>query len=98
MQALAIHVAGAQVAPPTSPASAALPAAEGAQQPNAAARRGPRPYAQVITARAVTDRGGIPVHHVDDKYYFEIPDSLMARDFLMVTRVAGVPAGKCHSG
>ena len=91
-QGLAIHVAIAQVAPPTAPPTTA-PAAEGAAQPNAAARRGPRPYAQVITARAVTDRGGIPVHRVDDRFYFEIPDSLLARDFLMVTRVAGVPAG-----
>ena len=92
-QALVIHAAGAQVAPPTVPPPTASPTAEGAGQPNLAARRGPRPYAQVITARAVTDAGGIPVHRVDDKYYFEIPDSLMARDFLMVTRVAGVPAG-----
>lgn len=75
--------------PPAAPA-AQQPAAEGgANQP----RRGPRPYQQVITNRAITDRGGITVHRVDDRYFFEVPDSLIARDFLMVTRVAGVPAG-----
>ncbi len=59
----------------------------------AARRAAPRPYAQVITARAHTEKGGVTVHRVDDRYFFEVPDSLMGRDFLMVTRVAGVPAG-----
>jgi hypothetical protein len=54
-------------------------------------RRGPRPYAQVITSRAVTDVGGITVHHVDDKWFFELPDSLVRRDFLLVSRIAAVP-------
>jgi hypothetical protein len=75
-----------QTAPPTG---AQPPAETGAT----AARRGPRPYAQVIPARAQTERGGITVHRVDDRYFFEVPDSLVGRDFLMVTRVAGVPAG-----
>jgi hypothetical protein len=74
--------------PPTTP-----PAAEGSTPPAAGTRRGPRPYSQVITARAITDRGGVTVHKVDDRYFFEIPDSLLGRDFLMVTRIAGVPAG-----
>ena len=73
-------------APPTQPG-------ENAPPPAAGARRGPRPYAQVITARAVTDRGGVSVHKVDDRYFFEVPDSLLGRDFLMVTRISGVPAG-----
>jgi len=80
------------VVPPAAPAAGQPPTGEAAGAANAA-RRGPRPYAQVITPRAVTDRGGITVHRVDDRYFFELPDSLLARDFLMVTRVAGVPAG-----
>jgi hypothetical protein len=67
-----------------------------AQQTGAPAQQGgprrPRPYAQVITDRAVTDSGGITVHRVDDRYFFEIPDSLVRRDFLLVSRIAGVPA------
>src|SRR5437764_777713 len=83
-------VASTQVPPPVvPPAQQPDPATQG----NAAGRRGPRPYAQVITARAHTEKGGITVHKVDDRYFFEVPDSLMGRDFLMVTRVSGVPAG-----
>lgn len=85
----------AQGTPPaggTQPPAAAG-GATGAPTEGAAARRGPRPYAQVITARARTDKGGISVHRIDDRYFFEVPDSLVGRDFLMVTRVSGVPAG-----
>ncbi len=80
----------------TPPAGGTPPAAQppnGTQEGAAAPRRGPRPYAQVITARARTDKGGISVHKVDDRFFFEVPDSLAGRDFLMVTRVSGVPAG-----
>jgi hypothetical protein len=90
--------AGAQTLPVTTPPQPpvqvivqAPPASEAAAA--AAARRGPRPYAQVITARAHTEKGGVTVHRVDDRYFFEVPDSLMGRDFLMVTRVSGAPAG-----
>ncbi|WP_396216672.1 zinc-dependent metalloprotease [Gemmatimonas sp.] len=84
--------ATAQAAPPAGaqpPAAVATPEGAGA----GAARRGPRPYTQVITARARTERGGISVHRVDDRFFFEVPDSLAGRDFLMVTRVSGVPTG-----
>jgi hypothetical protein len=69
-------------------------AQQGGQQPGQGQQppRRPRPYAQVITNRAVTDPGGITVHRVEDRYFFEVPDSLARRDFLFVTRVAGVPA------
>ena len=79
--------------PPTQPPAQTPPVADAANPANAAARRGPRPYAQIITARAHTEKGGISVHRVDDRYYFEVPDSLMGRDFLMVTRVSGAPSG-----
>jgi hypothetical protein len=52
----------------------------------------PRPYNQVVTDRAVSDSGGITVHKVEDRYLFEVPDSLVGRDFLLVSRIAGVPA------
>ena len=42
--------------------------------------RRPRPYSQVITDRAQTEHGGITVHRVDDKWFFEVPDSLLNRD------------------
>ena len=87
LAAFAAH-AGAQ-----NPAQQQPPAQGEGQQPGPAARRAPRPYAQVITARAHTEKGGVTVHKVDERFFFEVPDSLMGRDFLMVTRVSGVPAG-----
>ncbi|MGQ0643698.1 MAG: zinc-dependent metalloprotease [Gemmatimonadaceae bacterium] len=62
------------------------------QQQQQQQRRAPRPYAQVITDRAQTDAGGITVHRVEDRWFFEVPDSLVRRDFLLVSRVAGVPS------
>jgi hypothetical protein len=47
-----------------------------------------QPYEKVITKEAKTDEGLFKVHFVDDKYLFEIPDSLLEREMLMVTRIA----------
>ncbi|HEY8387381.1 MAG TPA: zinc-dependent metalloprotease [Parasegetibacter sp.] len=56
---------------------------------NAAANRpGPKPYGEVITNKAVTSKGLFIVHKVDDRYYFEIPDSVLGRDILVMTRVS----------
>jgi hypothetical protein len=77
----------------TPPPAQAQTPPENAAQANQPPRRGPRPYAQVIPARAHTERGGVTVHKVDERYFFEVPDSLLGRDFLMVTRVSGAPSG-----
>jgi hypothetical protein len=45
-------------------------------------------YDKVITAKAKTDEGLFKVHRVDDKYYYEIPDSLLLREMLLVTRIS----------
>ena len=42
----------------------------------------------IITDKAITDEGLFYVHKVDEKYYYEIHDSLLERDMLMVTRIA----------
>lgn len=49
-------------------------------------------YSSVITDDAVSSEGVLDVHYVDDEIYYEIPDSLLGRDFLMVSRVAKVPS------
>jgi hypothetical protein len=46
-------------------------------------------YSEVITDKAVSDEGLFNVHKVEDKYYFEVPDSLLEREMLLVTRIAG---------
>jgi len=41
-----------------------------------------------IVSEATKDEGLFNVYKKDNKYYFEIPDSLVGREMLMVTRVA----------
>jgi len=48
----------------------------------------PKEYGQVITKKAKTSKGLFTVHKVDNNYFFEIPDSLLNRDFLVVNRIA----------
>lgn len=48
-------------------------------------------YDKVITASAITDAGLFKTHRVDDKLYYEIPDSLFGEDMLLVSRIAKVP-------
>jgi len=47
-----------------------------------------QPYNKVVTKDAKTDEGLFKVHTIDDKYLYEIPDSLLEREMLMVTRIA----------
>ena len=44
-------------------------------------------YSDVINDKAVSDAGLFDVHKVDEKYFYEINDSLLGRDMLMVTRI-----------
>ena len=90
---LLVATLAAQQPPATPPAAPAAGTPNGAPAQPAPPRRGPRPYAQVITPKAVSDAGMFTVHKVDDRWFFEVPDSLIGRDQLLVTRIAGVPAG-----
>lgn len=45
-------------------------------------------YTKVIPPSAESDDGLFAVHKVDDKFYYEIPDSLLGREMLMVSRIA----------
>jgi hypothetical protein len=69
----------------------AMPGGQGAGNRNSSS--GPRPYSEIITAKAKTSRGLLTTHRVDDKYYFEIPDSLLNREILIVNRISKAPAG-----
>ncbi len=44
-------------------------------------------YEDIITKEAISDEGLFKVHKVKDKYFYEISDSLLGRDMLMVTRI-----------
>lgn len=52
-----------------------------------------QPYEKVITEKAKSDEGLFTVHRLDDKYFYEIPDSLFNREMLMVTRIAKTANG-----
>lgn len=52
-----------------------------------------KPYKEVITDKAVSDQGVFTVHKIDDKYYFEIPDAMLKKEFLLVTRLTKAAAG-----
>ncbi|QCW98869.1 zinc-dependent metalloprotease [Aggregatimonas sangjinii] len=52
-----------------------------------------KPYDKVITKEAVSDEGLFTTHEVDDKHYYEIPDSLFNKEMLMVTRISKTANG-----
>lgn len=52
-----------------------------------------KPYKEIITDKAVTDDGVFKVHKVENKYYFEIPDRILKKEFLMVRRLTKASAG-----
>ncbi len=83
--------ASAQNRPP------AAPPADTSANPNAPGRTGrtpaPRPYNEVIPSRAVTQAGLFKVHRVDDRWFFEVHDSLLNRDILVVNRISKAAAG-----
>jgi len=53
----------------------------------------PQPYAKVITKEAKTDKGLFDVHQIKDKFFYEIPDSLLGREMLMVSRISKTASG-----
>ena len=84
-----------------------LTVAAGAQRPDSTARRpaggpgsngGPRPYKEIITSKAISDAGLFTVHKLEDKYYFEIADSLFGREILVVNRISKASAGMRSPG
>ena len=49
------------------------------------------PYDQLIKKPGSVREGIFTVRHIEDKWYFEIPDSIIGRYLLAVTRFTGVP-------
>ena len=57
-----------------------------------------QPYSKIVTKDAKTDIGLFKIHTIDDKYLYEIPDSLFDREMLMVTRIAKTASGLGFGG
>jgi hypothetical protein len=51
------------------------------------------PYDKVVTKEMKTDEGLFKVHSLEDTFLFEVPDSLLNREMLMVTRIAKTANG-----
>lgn len=58
----------------------------------------PKPYKDVITEKVKTDSGFFIVHKIDDKYFFEIPDSLFDREWMVVVRISKTTDGIGYGG
>ncbi|CAM1352177.1 zinc-dependent metalloprotease [Tenacibaculum insulae] len=56
-------------------------------------KKGIKPYSKVVTKKHKTDEGLFKIHSKDNNYLFEIPDSLLNREMLMVTRIAKTASG-----
>ncbi|WP_236023939.1 zinc-dependent metalloprotease [Flavobacterium flabelliforme] len=56
-------------------------------------KKEPKPYRKVIDSTAVTQNGLITVHKIDQKYLYEISDSLLGSEIMTITRYSKTPAG-----
>lgn len=61
-------------------------------------KTGPKEYREVITDKAHSMAGLMTVHKLEDKYYFEIPDSVFGRDIMAITRMSQTPSGGGYGG
>src|SRR5690606_28104270 len=79
-----------QAAPP-----AAAPKADTVKARSAG---GLKPYNQVITGKAKSQPGLFTVHKVNEDYFFEIPESILGREFMAITRSVKTPSGAGYGG
>jgi hypothetical protein len=52
-----------------------------------------QPYSKVITKDAKSDEGLFTVHDIDGKFFYEIPNTLLGKEMLMVTRISKTASG-----
>ena len=55
--------------------------------------KGPKKFEEVITDKAISKPGLFTVHKVEDKWYLEIPDSVLGREIMAITRFSKVAGG-----
>lgn len=55
-------------------------------------------YSEVITNEAKSDSGLFVVHRIGEKLFYEIPDSLLGREMLTVTRIARTASNIGYGG
>jgi len=52
-----------------------------------------QPYSKVITKDAKSDEGLFTVHKIEGKYFYEIPNNMLDKEMLMVTRISKTATG-----
>lgn len=57
-----------------------------------------KPYKEIITDKAISDRGLFVTHQVKSKHYFEIPDSVLNKDMIIVSRRAAMSGSEIDRG
>jgi len=57
-----------------------------------------KPFSEVVPDSARTDTGLVTTHRFKEKLYFNIPDSLLGREILMVSRVARAQSDLAYGG
>ncbi|TVZ26872.1 uncharacterized protein DUF5118 [Gillisia sp. Hel_I_86] len=87
--ALSLSVSGCAVFQPKEKKASEQTAAKSESKD----KDGIKPYDKVITKDAKSDKGLFTVHKVDEAYFYEIPDSLLNREMLTVTRIAKTANG-----
>lgn len=92
---LVTGVVQSQTRPTTPPTTGGATVSTGTVPPGMGAppKPGPKPYKEIITDKAVSKKGLFTVHKIEDKYFFEIPDSILGREIMAITRFVKVPGG-----
>jgi hypothetical protein len=72
---------------PSAQTAGGAPAAKPPQE------QGPKKYSDLITDKAITKQGLFTTHKIDEKWYFDIPDSLFNRELMVITRFSKVAGG-----
>lgn len=51
-----------------------------------------KPYSEIVNKNTVSQKGFFTVHKKDNKYFFEIPNAILGREILVVSRIAKASA------
>jgi hypothetical protein len=81
----------------TAGACLALPAA-GQEAKPPEKKEGMKAYSEVITKEAKSDTGLFIVHHIKQKWFYEIPKKEIGREYLLVTSQAKTQTGLGYGG
>lgn len=63
-----------------------------------ASKNGIKPFSEVITSKAITRSGMFIIHKVEEKYYFELPFSILGKELMAITRFIKTPTSAGYGG